>query len=126
MEAVEEGTNTEYQAVDHPLAFRLDHTVHLDALIETKNSILRKFMVISLYHYLCHMLLSISRANESLPDQSSHEEILADRQVEEVSLDDSVDHQMVVGQEPSDREVPELLLDLRLKKGVVCSLENMD
>ena len=38
MEAVEEGTNTEYQAVDHPLAFRLDHTVHLDALIETKNS----------------------------------------------------------------------------------------
>ena len=37
MEAVEEGTNTEYQAVGHPLAFRLDHTVHLDALIETKN-----------------------------------------------------------------------------------------
>ena len=71
-------------------------------------------MVISLYHYLCHMLLSISR--ESLPDQSSHEEILADRQVEEVSLDDSVDHQMVVGQEPSDLEVPKLLLDRRIKK----------
>ena len=69
-------------------------------------------MVISLYHYLCHMLLSISRVrNESLPDQSSHEEILADRQGEEVSLDDSVDHQMVVDQEPSDLEVPKLLLD---------------
>ena len=68
-------------------------------------------MVISLYHYLCHMLLSISRGNESLPDQSSHVEILADRQVEEVSLDDSADPQMVVGQEPSDLEVPKLLLD---------------
>ena len=57
------------------------------------------------------MLLSISRGNESLPDQSSHVEILADRQVEEVSLDDSADPQMVVGQEPSDLEVPKLLLD---------------
>ena len=62
-------------------------------------------MVSRMYHYLCHMLLSISKAIE-LPDQSSHEEILAGRQVEEVSLDDSVDHQMVVDQEPSDLEVP--------------------
>ena len=36
VEAVGGEMNTEYLAVDHPLVFRLDHTVHLDALNETK------------------------------------------------------------------------------------------
>ena len=47
-----------------------------------------------------------SISKQKLPDQSSHEEILADRQVEEVSLDDSVDHQMVLDLVPSVPAVP--------------------